>query len=478
VAVNRLLADEPVRDLDDYLAGEGGAGLATALEREPDDVIAEVEASGLRGRGGAGFPTGRKWRGVLEVAADAESPVFLVANAAEGEPGTFKDRTIIEANPYAFLEGILIAMYATGAERAFIGIKEKFTRPVERLGTALQELVAANWRGADRIEVHLGPDEYLFGEEKAMLEVIEGKLPFPRILPPYQTGLFATTTAPNPTVVNNVETYSHVTRILAHGADWFRETGTEKSPGSMVFTVVGDVENPGVYELPLGTPLRTLLVDIAGAGDIKAVYSGTSNTVITPDQLDTPLTFDDMSEAGTGLGSGGFMVYDPSHCIVKVLYTLSRFLAIESCGQCPPCKINSSEITDLLAKVDRGDGSQRDLEDILKRTHQVTDQNRCYLPVGEQILVGSTVERFVDEFVAHVGRPCPSDREVPTPLIDAIDEDSGEVTYHPRYHLKQADWSYADEEPADVRLAALSRTAASGGTATAPSSTTAASDET
>ena len=455
MAVHRLLPDDPVRDLEAYLAGDGGAGLANALDRAPEDVIEEVAAAGLRGRGGAGFPTATKWRGVLETAAESDSPVYLVANAAEGEPGTYKDRTLIEADPYAFLEGVMIAMYATGAAQAFVGIKEKFTRPVERLGTALTEMRAAGWRGADRIEIHPGPDEYLFGEEKAMLEVIEGKLPLPRILPPYQTGLFATTTAPNPTVVNNVESYVHVTRILAHGADWFRETGTDDSPGSMVFTVVGDVANPGVYELPLGTPLRTLLVDIAGASDIKAVYSGTSNTVITEDQLGTPLTFDDMSEAGTGLGSGGFVVYDSSHCIVKVLHTLSRFLAIESCGQCNACKLGTNEITDLLAKVDRGEGTQTDLEEILKRTHTVTDQNRCYLPVGEQIMVGSTVERFVDEFVAHAGTPCPSDREVPTPLIDDIDADTGEVTYHPRYHLKQSDWSYADQDPADERLAAI-----------------------
>ncbi|MBW3619370.1 MAG: SLBB domain-containing protein [Actinobacteria bacterium] len=453
--MNRLLPDEAVPDLEAYLAGDGGAGLTNALDRAPEDVIEEVAAAGLRGRGGAGFPTATKWRGVLETAAESDSPVYLVANAAEGEPGTYKDRTLIEADPYAFLEGVMIAMYATGARQAFVGIKEKFTRPVERLGTALTEMREAGWRGADRIEIHLGPDEYLFGEEKAMLEVIEGKLPLPRILPPYQTGLFATTTTPNPTVVNNVESYVHVARILAHGADWFRETGTDDSPGSMLFTVVGDVANPGVYELPLGTPLRTLLVDIAGASDVKAVYSGTSNTVITPDQLDTPLTFDDMSEAGTGLGSGGFVVYDSRHCIVKVLLTLSNFLAVESCGQCNACKLGTGEITDLLAKVDRGEGTQTDLEEILKRTHTVTDQNRCYLPVGEQIMVGSTVERFVDEFVAHAGTPCPSDRDVPTPLIDDIDEDTGEVTYHPRYHLKQADWSYADEEPADERLSAI-----------------------
>jgi NADH-quinone oxidoreductase subunit F len=455
VAVNRLLPDAPVADLDAYLADEGGLGYANALERPPAEVVDEVADAGLRGRGGAGFPTGTKWRGVRDEAERSGAPVYLVANAAEGEPGTYKDRTLIEQNPYAFLEGMLIAMHATGPEAAFVGIKQKFTRPLERLTQALDELRAAGGRRAEDIRIVPGPDEYLFGEEKAMLEVVEGKLPLPRIMPPYQVGLFGTMHSPNPTVVNNVETYSHVTRILAHGAAWFREVGTDESPGSMVFTVVGDVDNPGVYELPLGTPLETLLVDIAGAGDVKAVYSGTSNTVITSDQLDTPLTFDDMSEAGTGMGSGGFMVYDSGHCIVRVLLTLSRFLAIESCGQCPPCKLNSGAITDLLAEVDAGRGSQRDLEEVLQRTHKVTDQNRCYLPVGEQIMVGTTVERFVDEFVAHAGEPCWSEREVPTPLIDHIDEDTGEVTYHPRYHLKQADWSYADEDPGEQRVRAV-----------------------
>ncbi|MDX1621638.1 MAG: NADH-ubiquinone oxidoreductase-F iron-sulfur binding region domain-containing protein [Nitriliruptorales bacterium] len=454
---DRLLPAQPIATLDDWLEGDGGLGYATALDLDRDDVIGMVERSGLRGRGGAGFPTGRKWRGVLEVAEDSESPVFLVANAAEGEPGTYKDRTIIEYNPYAFLEGMLIAMYAVGAQRAFIGIKEKFTGPVERLAQAMEEMIAAEWRGADQIELVPGPDEYLFGEEKAMLEVIEGKLPMPRIIPPYQAGLFATTQHPNPTVVNNVETFSHIPGIVAHGPDWFREVGTEDSPGTMVFTVVGDVDNEGVYELPLGTPLETLLVDIAGARDIKAIYSGTSNTVITPDQLEVPLTFDAMSEAGTGLGSGGFIVYDSSHCIVKVLAKLSRFLAIESCGQCNACVLGTEEITDLLEKVDAGDGTQTDLDAIAKRVTTVTDQNRCYLPVGEQLMVGSTLDRFADEFTAHLGEPCPSDREVPTPLIEHIDEDSGEVTYHPRYHKKQPDWSYEDEDPREQRMRAITQ---------------------
>ena len=454
---DRLLAAEPFDSLDEWLQAEGGLGYSNALELDPEDVIDMVARSGLRGRGGAGFPTGTKWRGVADSAAESDATVFVVANAAEGEPGTYKDRALIEHNPYAFLEGVLIGMYAVGAERAFIGIKQKFERPVARLTAALEEMVDAEWRGADRVEIVPGPDEYLFGEEKAMLEVIEGKLPLPRLVPPYQVGLFATTESPNPTVVNNVETFCHVSRILAHGPGWFREVGTEDSPGTMVFTVVGDVENPGVYELPLGTPLGTLIVDIAGAQDVKAVYSGTSNTVITPDQYDTPLTFDAMSEAGTGLGSAGFVVYDESHCIVKVLATLSRFLAIESCGQCNACKLGTGEITELLEKVDRGAGTQIDLETILKRTHTVTDQNRCYLPVGEQIMVGSTIERFVDEFTEHVGTECWSDREVAVPLIEHIDEDTGEVIYHQRYHLKQPDWSYADEDPRESRMRAITQ---------------------
>lgn len=279
-----------------------------------------------------------------------------------------------------------------------------------------------------------------------MLEVIEGKLPMPRIMPPYQTGLFATTTQPNPTVVNNVETYSHVARILAHGVDWFREAGTERSPGTMVFTVTGDVANPGVYELPLGTSLRTLLVDIGGADPdrIKAVYSGTSNAVITPGMLDTALDFDAMADIGTGMGSGGFVVYDDDHCIVKVIGVLARFLAIESCGQCNPCKLGTQEISEVLDRIDAGAGDTDDLDALVKRVPVITDQARCFLPTGAQVTVGSTVEAFWEEIVGHLGAPCPDDRPVPTPLIDGIDEDTGEVRWHPTYHRKRSDWSYAD----------------------------------
>lgn len=273
-----------------------------------------------------------------------------------------------------------------------------------------------------------------------MLEVIEGKLAMPRILPPFEIGLFATINDPNPTIVNNVESYANVPLIAANGPDWYREVGTESSPGTMMFTVVGDVDTPGVHELPLGTPLSSLL-DIAGADDVKAIFSGTSNAVITPDLLDTPLGFDEFQERDIGMGSGGFVVYDSSHCIVRVVATLSEFLAIESCGQCNACKLGTAAITEILQKIDRGDGVEEDMDALLERCATVTDQNRCYLPVGEQLTVGSVLHRFADEFAAHLGQECPSDRDPPIPKIDSIDLDTGEVAWAPE---EEPQHSYAD----------------------------------
>ncbi|HWB73263.1 MAG TPA: NADH-ubiquinone oxidoreductase-F iron-sulfur binding region domain-containing protein [Egibacteraceae bacterium] len=437
-----LLPEEPVASLDDYVAAGGGAGLRRALELDPAEVVEEVARSGLRGRGGAGFPTGVKWRSVLQAAGD-ELPLYVVCNAAEGEPGTYKDRVLMARNPFQLLEGLLIAMRALGPREAFIGIKERFTHEAERVMDARAAMAAAGWARADDVRVVLGPDEYLYGEEKAMLEVIEGKLPLPRILPPYMQGLFATMQSPNPTAVNNVETLSHVGHILARGADWFRQRGTAEAPGTMVFTVIGDVDSPGVYELPLGTPLRTLLEDIAGARDVKAVYSGTSNTVITPDLFDLPMDFDSFKEAGTGLGSGGFVVYSTQRCMVQVAATLARFLAVESCGQCLACKLGTGEIFERLDKLVRGEGTGADIEEIRKRTETVTDQNRCYLPVGAALLVRSTLDTFADEFAARVGSPSPAAVAVAVPKIDRIDEDTGEVVLDPDYERKRPDWSYA-----------------------------------
>ena len=438
--IERVLPAQPYATFDDFVAAGGGEGYRTALDLAPADVIEVVAASGLRGRGGAGFPTGTKWRSVVDAAGDG--PVYLACNAAEGEPATFKDRTLTARNPYGVIEGMLIAMHAVGTERAYVGIKQRFDE-VSRVIAARDAFVAAGVPRAADIRVVPGPDEYLFGEESAMLEVIEGKLPLPRILPPYQTGLFATMRQLNPTVVNNVETFSHVAQILHRGADWFREVGTTEAPGTMVFTVMGDVARPGVYELPLGTPLRTLVVDLAGAGDIQAIYAGTSNSVITPDVLDLPLDFDSFAEAGTGLGSAGLAVYDSSRDIVQVCATLARFLAIESCGQCLACKLGTTDMFERLDRLVNGTGTANDIAEIRKRTETVTDQNRCYLPVGAALLIRSTLERFDDAFTAHIGRPSDPGVAVDVPKLTAWDAKQGAFVVDPDYHRKRGDWSYA-----------------------------------
>jgi len=438
--IERVLPAQPYATFDDYVAAGGGEGYRTAIAMAPDDVIEVVSASGLRGRGGAGFPTGTKWRSVVEAAGDG--PVYLVCNAAEGEPATFKDRALASRNPFGVIEGVLIALHAVGAERAYVGMKQRFEE-VQRVIAARDAFVAAGIARAADIRIVPGPDEYLFGEESAMLEVIEGKLPLPRILPPYQTGLFATMRQLNPTVVNNVETFSHVAQILREGADWFRQVGTTEAPGTMVFTVTGDVARPGVYELPLGTSIRTLVVDLAGARDIQAIYAGTSNSVITPDVLDLPMDFDSFAEAGTGLGSAGFAVYDTSRDIVQVCAALARFLAVESCGQCLACKLGTTEMFERLDRLVNGVGTANDIAEIRKRTETVTDQNRCYLPVGAALVIRSTLERFEDAFAAHIGRATDPAVAVTVPKLTAWDPDRHAFLHDPDYHRKRGDWSYA-----------------------------------
>jgi NADH:ubiquinone oxidoreductase subunit F (NADH-binding) len=439
VAIERVLPAQPYETFDDYIASGGGEGYRTAIELAPGDVIEIIAASGLRGRGGAGFPTGTKWQSVAET---SEGPTYVVCNAAEGEPATFKDRALLARNPFGVIEGLLIALHAIGGERAYIGIKERFDE-VQRVVDARDAFVAAGWKRANDIRVVPGPDEYLFGEEKAMLEVIEGKLPLPRILPPYQVGLFATMRESNPTLVNNVETLSHVTQILREGADWFRAVGTTEAPGTMVFTAVGDVERPGVYELPLGTSLRTLLVDLAGARNIQAVYGGTSNSVITADVLDLPMDFDSFAEAGTGLGSGGMAVYDTSRDIVQVCAALARFLAVESCGQCLACKLGTADMFERLDRLVQGKGTATDIAEIRKRTETVTDLNRCYLPVGAALVIRSTLDQFAEEFEAHIGRASDPAVAVTVPKIVDWDEDQQTFVLDHDYHRKRGDWSYA-----------------------------------
>src|SRR5918999_3782945 len=440
-----LLLDDAIRSLDEYVEGGGGRGLAAALEHAPEDVIDVVRRSGLRGRGGAGFPTGIKWRTVRE---DPCPTKYFVCNAAEGEPGTFKDRWLLRMNPYQVLEGVAIAAHAVGAKRAYIGIKSGFGEEIDRLSRAMKEMGERDLLGPVPVELVGGPDEYLFGEEKALLEVIEGNDPLPRIVPPWMEGLFRQPGSPNPTVVNNVETLANVPHILREGAGWLRAFGTEDSPGTMLFTVCGDVRHPGVYELPLGLSLRDLVYEVGGgppAGrELKAVFPGASNTVISAEQLDTPLGFDAMRAVGSALGSGGFVVYDESACIVRATLAFSRFLYVESCAQCPACKHGTGAITELLELIDSGEGSDADVDTILARALTVTDAQRCALPTGETLIAQSAVQVFGPEFAEHVRRGCPRPRELPLPKIVDFDEEAGDFIYDERYRFKRPDWTYAD----------------------------------
>ncbi len=459
-----LLPAEPIASLEQYLATEvGGRGLERAQRLGPDATIDELSASGLRGRGGAGFPTGRKWAGI---AAQDSGRRYVVANAAEGEPGTFKDRALLRANPYQFVEGLVIAAEAIGAEAAYIAIKASFERETANVRRAVQEFQEAGLCGDLTVTIVGGPGEYLFGEEKAMLEVIEGNPPLPRRFPPYEHGLFATAPqqgwestgagprgdlgggeAANPTLVNNVETLSNVPHVLAGGTDWFRSMGTESSPGTIVTTVVGDVVAPDVGEVELGTSLRDV-IDAVGSGlapgrTVQAVLSGVANAVIPGSLLDTPVTYEHLSAIGSGLGSAGFIVLDDTASMVDTAYRCSRFLSVESCGQCSPCKLGASAITEALERIVTGDGEDADLHRIAGWLERVTDGARCYLATQEQQLVASFLRTFPEEFAARVeGRLPPVRDDRPFPLL--VDLADGVATYDERYWRKRPDWTYED----------------------------------
>ena len=437
------LLEKTVASFAAYLDIGGGRGLEAALGDPPEAVIEVVAKSGLRGRGGAGFPTGEKWRSIRSTGTGTR---FAVCNGAEGEPATFKDRFLLRTNPYQVLEGLAIAGYAVGAERCFIGIKEAFTQELRAIDRALDEMRQADALGGIPFEVVLGPDLYLFGEETGLEEVIERRPPLPRMARPFMLGLFATPPNENPTLVNNVETLANVPHILAEGPDWLRANGTETSPGTMVFTVCGDVQREGVNELPLGTPLRYLVEECAGGPpegrSVKAIFPGASNTVILPEQIDTPMDFDSMRQVGAGLGSGGFAVFDDTACMVRAAYLYSRFLWVESCAQCPACKFGTGEVTRGLDEIELH-GLAPDLELILMRARSSTDGQKCGLPTGESLLIQSLVQIFADEFLAHAGTSCPLPRDLAFHKIIDWDPTSNRFLYDPTYASKQPDWTFA-----------------------------------
>jgi NADH-quinone oxidoreductase subunit F len=454
-----LLPEQPVTSVAEWQGMSGGQALEIARRLGPEQTIEELGTAGLRGRGGAGFPTARKWTGVR---SSPGTHRYVVCNAAEGEPSSFKDRALLRANPYQVVEGLAVAAATVGAREAFIGVKTHFGPEMERLARAVEEMQAAGLAGDVPITVVGGPDEYLFGEEKALLEVIEGKPPLPRLLAPYEHGLFAAGSqmgwesvprepghreldVSNPTLVNNVETLANVVHILVRGAEWFRGMGTAESPGHAVATVVGDVARPGVAEIDLGMRLSDVIDEVGGGPRpgrrIKAAFSGISNPVVTGEHLGTRLTYEDMAAIGSGLGAVGFAVYDDTTCMVELAFQYSRFLWIESCGQCPPCKLGTQEITHRLNEIEACRGSEEDVAVIGARLGNVTDGNRCYLPVEEQHVVGSILRAFPDEFAAHLEGNCPTPRtDLIAPVI--VDLENGDVTYDEHHRRKLPDWTY------------------------------------
>ena len=408
--MDRLLPDNSVESLNEYLDLGGGSGLLHARGTEPAAIIKEVRLAGLRGRGGAGFPTGLKWRGT---AADA-GPRAVVCNAAEGEPGTFKDRSLLLSNPYVVLEGVAIAARALSAATAYIGIKARFQEQIARLEQAAEEMSAAGLLTGFDLRLVPGPDDYLFGVETGMLEVIEGKDPLPRLVPPYVQGLTNPDGRPVATVVNNVETLAHVPGILARGAAWFRSRGTESSPGTMLFTVSGDVVSPEVAELDLGTPLLSLIDGVGGGlgqgRSVKLAVSGVSNVPLTVGELNTPLSFEAMEAIGSGLGAGGFLVYDDTTCVVEVGAVMSAFLQRGSCGQCPPCKLGTTAFASGFSRIMNGESSLDEVEEMTGWLSRVTDANRCGLGAGQRGLAFGILTKFADEVVACLEGRCPGHR--------------------------------------------------------------------
>ncbi|MGH9025121.1 MAG: NADH-ubiquinone oxidoreductase-F iron-sulfur binding region domain-containing protein [Acidimicrobiia bacterium] len=462
--MGHLLPDEAVGSLDAYLAGGGGRGLTRAAELGPDGVIDMLARAGLRGRGGGGFPTGTKWASIRAGGPEVGDR-YVVANGAEGEPGTFKDRTLMAVNPYQVIEGVEIAVRAVGAVGAFIAVKASFAPQIAALGRALEEMAAAELVGSAPITLVTGPDEYLFGEEKGLLEVIEGEDPLPRFFPPYVYGLFTAqpqmgwsagvdlssdgleVPSSNPTLVNNVETLATVPVILDRGSEWHRGLGTEQSAGAVIATVVGDTHHAGVGEVELGTPLADVIDQLGGGvrpgHQVKAVLSGVANPVLTgPDQLATRVSYEGMTTAGSGLGAAGFIVYDETADMVAVARAISRFLYVESCGQCPPCKWGTGEITALLDRILGGQGTEHDVEVIGARLLRVTDANRCFLGAQEQRVIGSLLRAFPEEFVAHLeGTAAQAPPAVVPKLVDLVD---GVAIYDEYQARKRPDWTYTD----------------------------------
>ncbi len=396
-------------DIEEYIAFDGYRALARVLlEMSQDEVINIITKSGLRGRGGAGFPTGKKWSLTKEAKGDEK---YVVCNADEGDPGAFMDRSILEGDPQSILEAMEIAGYAIGAKKGFIYVRAEYPIAVQRLKIAIKQakeygLLGENILGTKfsfDIEIRLGAGAFVCGEETALLESIEGKRGQPRVKPPYpaQCGLWG-----KPTLINNVETYANITQIILKGAEWFSSIGTENSKGTKVFALGGNVNNVGLVEVPMGTTLREIVYDIGGGipnkREFKAAQTGgPSGGCIPKEHLDTPIDYESLKEIGSMMGSGGLIVMDDTKCMVCLAKFYLQFTVSESCGKCTPCRIGTKRMLEILEKLCSGEGEEYDIYKLEKLAVNIKNSSICGLGQSAPNPVISTLKYFRDEFRQH-----------------------------------------------------------------------------
>ncbi len=415
--------------IEDYILHDGYQALGKALtQMTPAEVIAEVDKSGLQGRGGAGFPTGQKWR---FVASTPGARKYVICNADESEPGTFKDRLILEGDPFSIIEAMTIAAYAIHAEEGYIYIRGEYPLAYRRIETAIKQaeeygLLGEHIFGTDfsfHIHPHAGAGAYICGEETALIESLEGKRGMPRARPPYPTtyGLFGM-----PTVVNNVETLANVPPILRNGAGWYREIGSPKSAGTKVYTILGNVNFTGAIEVPMGITLREV-IDIYAKGmkhdkRLKLVQTGGSSGTIAPASLqDVPLDFESFRKAGVSLGSGALLVCDEDSCVVDLACSILRFFRNECCGKCTPCRIGTLRLFEIMNQVAEGKASLDDLDEMLKISEAMSEVSNCGLGQTASTALRDIMKYFREEVEAHVvdhvcpTGVCPLPKRVPEP---------------------------------------------------------------
>ena len=415
VALNGCGVINP-EDINEAIGMGAFQGIKKALSMTQQEVIDEVLASGLRGRGGGGFPTGRKWQFALNVDADQK---YVVCNGDEGDPGAFMDRSILEGNPLGVIEGMMIAGYAFGASEGYFYVRAEYPIAVKRLKIAIEQaraegLLGKNILGSDfsfDCQIRLGAGAFVCGEETALLNSIEGKRGMPRPRPPFPAvkGLWG-----KPTCVNNVETLACVPYILREGADKFASVGTEKSKGTKVFALGGKVNNVGLVEVPMGTTLRELIYDIGGGipdgKQFKAIQTGgPSGGCLTAEYLDEPIDFDNLVAKGSMMGSGGAIVMDEDNCMVDVAKFYLEFICDESCGKCTPCRIGTKRMLEILTRITEGKGTMKDLDELEELSQTIKANSLCALGQTASNPVNSTLAHFRDEYLAHiVDKKCPA----------------------------------------------------------------------